>query len=104
MSTVGSGITPDPNALHYQPPVPDTTNGPYQYTYVPRSDPVGPQYAVPQGFGAGTGGPAFYTPAGIPYQQVHPHNFLPLHTAVMGASPLLCLMVNASLTPHYMQS
>ncbi|RWA03477.1 hypothetical protein EKO27_g11628 [Xylaria grammica] len=55
MSSVGAGLMPDPNAVHYQPPVPDTTNGPFQYTYVPRSD---PQYMMANG--AAAGGPAWH--------------------------------------------
>ncbi|KAI1365242.1 hypothetical protein F5Y08DRAFT_338952 [Xylaria arbuscula] len=64
MSTVGAGITPDPNAAHYQPPVPDTTYGPYQYTYVPRSD---PQFMMMNGMP-----PGCYAPGAMPYPQVHP--------------------------------
>ncbi|KAI8634539.1 hypothetical protein F5Y19DRAFT_469599 [Xylariaceae sp. FL1651] len=69
MSTVGAGFMPDPNAVHYQPPVPDTTNGPFQYTYVPRSDPVGPQYVMANGAVAGL---PFYGPTPYQYQQVQP--------------------------------
>ncbi|KAI1429337.1 hypothetical protein F5Y12DRAFT_710244 [Xylaria sp. FL1777] len=76
MSTVGAGIMPDPNAVHYQPPVPDTTNGPFQYTYVPRSD---PQYMMANGVAAG-GYPGFFAPGAFPYQQVQPQNPLPMYT------------------------
>ncbi|GAW11122.1 hypothetical protein ANO14919_004620 [Xylariales sp. No.14919] len=68
MSSVGAGLMPDPNAVHYQPPVPDTTNGPFQYTYVPRSD---PQYMMANGAAAG-GNPGFYAPGAFPYQQAQP--------------------------------
>ncbi|KAI1169983.1 hypothetical protein F4777DRAFT_595691 [Nemania sp. FL0916] len=67
MSTVGAGLMPDPNAVHYQPPVPDTTYGPMVFTYVPRYDPPEPQHMMPNGV---AGGPPFYGPAA--YQQVQP--------------------------------
>ncbi|TGJ86090.1 hypothetical protein E0Z10_g2660 [Xylaria hypoxylon] len=68
MSSVGAGLMPDPYAAHYQPPVPDTTNGPFQYTYVARTD---PQYMMQNGFAAG-GNPGFYAPGAFPYQQAQP--------------------------------
>ncbi|KAI0914376.1 hypothetical protein F4823DRAFT_637475 [Ustulina deusta] len=68
MSTVGAGLMPDPNAVHYQPPVPDTSYGPFQYTYVPRSD---PQYMMANGVAAG-GNPGFVAPGAFPYQQAQP--------------------------------
>ncbi|KAI0453230.1 hypothetical protein F5B21DRAFT_505451 [Xylaria acuta] len=71
MSTVGAGLMPDPYAVHYQPPVPDTTNGPFQHTYVPRGDAYGPQYMIPNGVAA-PGGPPFCAPPAFPYQQPQP--------------------------------
>ncbi|KAI0436083.1 hypothetical protein F4803DRAFT_573022 [Xylaria telfairii] len=71
MSTVGAGLMPNPYAAHYQPPVPDTTNGPFQHTYVPRTDAYGPQYMMPNGFAAPSG-PPFYAPPAFPYQQPQP--------------------------------
>ncbi|KAI1312157.1 hypothetical protein F5Y03DRAFT_409312 [Xylaria venustula] len=68
MSTVGAGIMPDPNAVHFQPPVPDTTHGPFQYTYVPRTD---PQYMMAPGVAPGCP-PGVYPPGPVPYQQAHP--------------------------------
>ncbi len=79
MSTVGAGFMPDPNAVHYQPPVPDTSYGPFQYTYVPRSD---PQYMMANGVAAG-GNPGFVAPGAFPYQQVQPQNLLPVYTPVV---------------------
>ncbi|KAI1821779.1 hypothetical protein F4861DRAFT_441511 [Xylaria intraflava] len=70
MGTVGTGFMPDPNTTHYQPPVPDTSNGPFQYTYVPRTDHPGQTYVYPPGFAPG--GPAFYVPGTVPYQQAQP--------------------------------
>ncbi|KAF2963920.1 hypothetical protein GQX73_g9642 [Xylaria multiplex] len=67
MSSVAAGLMPDPNAAHYQPPVPDTTNGPFQYTYVPRSD---PQYMM-NGVAPGVN-PGLYAPGVFPYQQAQP--------------------------------
>ncbi|GAP87407.1 hypothetical protein SAMD00023353_2601560 [Rosellinia necatrix] len=71
MSTVGAGLMPDPNAVHYQPPVPDTTHGPFQHTYVPRADTAGPQYMMANG-APPAGGPQFYAPSVFPYQQPQP--------------------------------
>ncbi|TRX91321.1 hypothetical protein FHL15_007743 [Xylaria flabelliformis] len=71
MSTVGAGLMPDPYAAHYQPPVPDTTNGPFQHTYVPRADAYGPQYMMPNGVAA-PGGPPFCAPPAFPCQQPQP--------------------------------
>ncbi|KAI0166431.1 hypothetical protein GGR57DRAFT_496693 [Xylariaceae sp. FL1272] len=48
-SSVAAGIANDPNQRHYQPPVPDTSNGPIQHTYVPRSDQDGSQFLGLQG-------------------------------------------------------
>ncbi|KAJ2981151.1 hypothetical protein NUW58_g6759 [Xylaria curta] len=93
-SSVGAGMTPDPNAIHYQPPVPDTTYGPYQHTYVPRADPSGPQYMMANGM-AVPGGPSFYAPPAFPYQQVQPQTFLPMHTPVVHGPPFGFFM-NAS--------
>ncbi|KAI1131563.1 hypothetical protein F5Y10DRAFT_233084 [Nemania abortiva] len=70
MSSVAAGLMPDPNAVHYQPPVPDTTHGPFEYTYVPRNDPAGPQYMMANGVPAGS--PPFYAPGTFPYQQPQP--------------------------------
>ncbi|KAI0808473.1 hypothetical protein GGR55DRAFT_680159 [Xylaria sp. FL0064] len=84
MSTVGAGLMPDPNAAHYQPPVPDTTNGPFQYTYVPRSD---PQYMMANGVPAAAH-PGVYAPGAYQYPQVQPQHVLPAYTpAVPGAQP-----------------
>ncbi|KAK5627738.1 hypothetical protein RRF57_003453 [Xylaria bambusicola] len=80
MSTVAAGVTPDPNAVHFQPPVPDTTYGPYEYTYVPRSD---PPFAMVNG-GPACSQPGFYAPGAVPYQQVQPQAFMP---ACMPAGP-----------------
>ncbi|KAI1492503.1 hypothetical protein F5X96DRAFT_667741 [Biscogniauxia mediterranea] len=38
MASVNSGVMPNGQAQHFQPQVPDTTNGPYQHTYYPRHD------------------------------------------------------------------
>ncbi|KAI1189801.1 hypothetical protein F5B17DRAFT_438599 [Nemania serpens] len=70
MSTVGAGMMPDPYAAHYQPPVPDTTHGPFEYTYTPRTDAAGPQYMMMNG--GGGGGPPFCAPPAFPYQQPQP--------------------------------
>ncbi|KAI0429173.1 hypothetical protein F5Y09DRAFT_357074 [Xylaria sp. FL1042] len=83
MSTVGAGLMPDPNAVHYQPPVPDTTNGPFQYTYVPRSD---PQYMMANGVAA-AGPPGVFAAGPYPYQQVQPQQVLPAYTP---AAPGMC--------------
>ncbi|KAJ8131791.1 hypothetical protein O1611_g1833 [Lasiodiplodia mahajangana] len=93
MSSVAAGLMPDPNAGHYQPPVPDTTYGPFEYTYVPRTD---PQYMTANGVPAG--GPPFFAPAAtFPYQQVQPQSFLPMQTPpVVSGAPAVVLM-NASL-------
>lgn len=84
MSTVGAGITPDPYAAHYQPPVPDTTYGPFEYTYVPRSD---PQFMMMNGTH-----PGYYPPGAMPYPQVQPQTFMP---ACMPTGPGVVFM-NAS--------
>ncbi|KAI0506799.1 hypothetical protein F5B22DRAFT_660014 [Xylaria bambusicola] len=90
MSTVAAGITPDPNAVHFQPPVPDTTNGPYEHIYVPRSDP--PSTMV--NGGPPCSQPAFYAPGAVPYQPVQPQAFMPPcmptgpGVAFMNASPV----------------
>ncbi|KAI5928619.1 hypothetical protein F4810DRAFT_644448 [Camillea tinctor] len=40
-ASVNSGVMPNGQAQHFQPQVPDTTNGPYQHTYYPRHDAQG---------------------------------------------------------------
>lgn len=40
------GAPHNPQGLHFQPPVPDTTYGPMTHTYVPRQDAVVPQVAA----------------------------------------------------------
>ncbi|KAI0971129.1 hypothetical protein F4678DRAFT_461670 [Xylaria arbuscula] len=92
MSTVGAGIMPDPNAVHYQPPVPDTTNGPFQYTYVPRTD---PQYMMAPGVAAGCP-PGVYPPGPVPYQQVQPQNIMPVCPP---AAPGACGVVFMNASP-----
>ncbi|KAI1331270.1 hypothetical protein F5Y16DRAFT_298113 [Xylariaceae sp. FL0255] len=61
MSTVGAGLMPDPNVRHFQPPVPDTSNGPFQYIYGARSDGQNPPLGVPNG---APPAPPAYPPAG----------------------------------------
>jgi len=90
MSTVGGGAMPDPNAQHFQPPVPDTTYGPYQYTYVPRSDPVAPQFMYPA-----NGSTAFCAPGAVPFPQVQPQTPSPMPAPVMSGIPMIFYM-NAS--------
>ncbi|KAH8165304.1 hypothetical protein CIB48_g2953 [Xylaria polymorpha] len=97
MSTVGAGLMPDPYATHYQPPVPDTTNGPFQHTYVPRADVYGPQYMMPNGVAA-PGGPPFCSPPAFPYQQVQPQTFPPMQMPVMPGTPAV-FFTNASPQP-----
>ncbi|KAI0402721.1 hypothetical protein F4802DRAFT_617419 [Xylaria palmicola] len=70
MSSVAAGLTPDPYAVHFQPPVPDTTYGPIQHTYVPRADQLAAQYAMPPGV-AMPGAP-FCAAPGMAYQQPQP--------------------------------
>ncbi|KAI1816770.1 hypothetical protein GGS20DRAFT_159346 [Poronia punctata] len=82
MSTVATGVMPDPNARHYQPPVPDTTYGPFKYTYVPRYDPPAQQYVYPA-----QGGAAYCAPGAIPFPQVQPQGPLLMHPQVTGAPP-----------------
>ncbi|KAI0603416.1 hypothetical protein F4775DRAFT_533606 [Biscogniauxia sp. FL1348] len=41
MASVNSGVMPNGQAQHFQPQVPDTTNGPYQHIYYPRHDSQG---------------------------------------------------------------
>ncbi|KAJ8122628.1 hypothetical protein ONZ43_g1222 [Nemania bipapillata] len=91
MSSVAAGLMPDPNAAHYQPPVPDTAHGPFEYTYVPRTDAAGPQYMMANGVPAG--GPPFYAPGpSFPYQQPQPG---------MATAPIP--MVGAGCQPPFMQ-
>ncbi|KAI2642565.1 hypothetical protein GGS21DRAFT_178746 [Xylaria nigripes] len=71
MSTVGAGMMPNPNTAHYQPPVPDTTNGPFQYTYVPRTDQPCQGNMYPNGVPP-PGGPAFFVPGPAPFPQAQP--------------------------------
>ncbi|KAI0481681.1 hypothetical protein F4859DRAFT_529440 [Xylaria cf. heliscus] len=95
MSTVGAGLMPDPYAVHYQPPVPDTTNGPFQHTYVPRADAYGPQYMMPNGVAA-PGGLPFCAPPAFPYQQVQPPTFPPMQMPFVPRAPAGYFM-NASV-------
>ncbi|KAI0024713.1 hypothetical protein F4780DRAFT_550975 [Xylariomycetidae sp. FL0641] len=48
-TTLSSGAMPNPYAQHFQPPVPDTTNGPIEHLYVPRKDPPHVEWAMDQG-------------------------------------------------------
>lgn len=96
MSTVGAGMMPDPYAAHYQPPVPDTTHGPFEYTYVPRPDAAGPQYMMMNG-GGGGGGPPFCAPYNFPCQQVQPQTFLPTYPPPVMRGVPVAILTNASL-------
>lgn len=95
MSTVGAGMMPDPYAAHYQPPVPDTTHGPFEYTYTPRTDAAGPQYMMMNG--GGGGGPPFCAPPAFPYQQVQPQTPLPMYTPPLVYGMPGTILTNASL-------
>ena len=55
------GAPHNPQGLHFQPPVPDTTYGPMTHTYVPRHDGLAPQVGA----------------VGGPVQVCYPHYYVP---------------------------
>ncbi|CAJ2509888.1 Uu.00g057880.m01.CDS01 [Anthostomella pinea] len=85
LSSVAAGAWPNPNQQHFQPQVPDTTNGPQVHTYIPRFDPPGtPHYSM------GPYGPQFVQPDGTqfmqPMQPMHP-GFAPFQQVGNFAGP-----------------
>ncbi|KAI1437762.1 hypothetical protein GGR50DRAFT_699385 [Xylaria sp. CBS 124048] len=74
MNNPGPGGMPNPNAAHFQPPVPDTTNGPFQYTYIPRVDAPVQNQAPPPGAAPHGQYPSlfYYVPGAYPYPQARP--------------------------------
>ncbi|KAI1268654.1 hypothetical protein F5Y18DRAFT_424016 [Xylariaceae sp. FL1019] len=85
-SSVAAGIANDPNQRHYQPPVPDTSNGPIEHTYVPRSDQDGSQFLGRQGMVP----PILQQPAQVPPQYGPGPPFGVIQGAIPGMPGAVC--------------